>query len=125
VSIKTYQLSREIMKNLDVFTREVIDGMNEVGEQVTQKAVRTLRDRSPVRTKEYRKGWTVKKLSFINAPARFTIHNRHRYRLTHLLEFGHANRDGTRTKARPHVGPVEQQVIEEYLNGVEQVIKDG
>ncbi len=47
------------------------------------------------------------------------------YRLTHLLEDGHAKRDGGRTKAMPHIQKHEQDAVQEFERRVEEVIKGG
>jgi hypothetical protein len=42
------------------------------------------------------------------------IYNKKHYRLTHLLEFGHAKVNGGRTRAFPHIKPVNDWVQKEY-----------
>lgn len=126
--IKTFQLAREIMKQLEEYTEDIVDGMNMAGGQLALDAVKTLKVTSPERKRKggaYRKGWTYKKMTFFKAPTRYTIHNKDRYQLTHLLEKGHANRDGTRTKAIPHIAQVEETLVAEYIKQVEEVVRRG
>ena len=125
MAIKTYQLSNAIYKRLETYSREVVDGMNAVGEQVTSEGLAALKSSSPRQTGAYAKGWRLSKSTFYLAPTRFVLHNATRYRLTHLLEHGHATRSGGRTQARPHVGPVEAKVVESYTAGAERVIRGG
>ena len=50
-------------------------------------------------------------------------YNREHYRLTHLLEFGHANRDGSRTKPIPHVRKTEDKYREKFIKELEAKIR--
>ena len=43
--------------------------------------------------------------------------------MTHLLEKGHANRDGGRTKAYPHIKPAEEEAVKEALKLIEEGVK--
>lgn len=51
------------------------------------------------------------------------VYNRQHYRLTHLLEFGHANRDGSRTRAIPHIRPTEDKYREKFRQELEEKIR--
>lgn len=124
-AVRTFDLSKEIASALEGYTREIIDGMDMVGMEVVEEAIKTLKETSPERTGDYAKQWRVKTLSFRNAPARFTVHNKSKYQLTHLLEKGHAKRGGGRTKEFVHIAPVEEKLVKDFLAGVERVIKGG
>lgn len=50
-------------------------------------------------------------------------YNKEHYRLTHLLEFGHANRDGSRTKPIPHIRETEDKYRQRFANELERKIR--
>lgn len=51
------------------------------------------------------------------------VYNREHYRLTHLLEFGHANRDGSRTKPILHIRKTEDKYKEKFVEELERKIR--
>lgn len=53
----------------------------------------------------------------------YIVHNKEHYRLTHLLEKGHAKRSGGRTRAIPHIAPAEEAAKEKFIQDVEAVIR--
>ena len=54
-----------------------------------------------------------------------TVYSRNRYQLAHLLEHGHAKRNGGRTRAIPHIAPAETIGEEQLMKEIERMIKDG
>jgi hypothetical protein len=62
-----------------------------------KKLAKELKEKSPKRTGKYAKGWrsTVRKESAVGAEV--VVHNKI-YRLTHLLEKGHAKRGGGKSR---------------------------
>lgn len=108
--------------------RELEAGLNKIGEE----SVAEIKKIAPVykgKNKKtakgaYRRNWTYrvdKERGSINV----TVHVKGRnYRLTHLLEYGHASKGGGRAKAIPHISIVNEQaekkvdkLLEEIANG--------
>ncbi len=84
-----------------------------------RSTLKRLKTESPKLTGDYGKGWTSKKSYSGKYSKVNTIHNKTDYQLTHLLEFGHAKRNGGRVAPRPHIKPVEMQVVENLTRKVE------
>ncbi|GEQ22284.1 hypothetical protein CBU02nite_27900 [Clostridium butyricum] len=111
-------LSNEIAKALTEYTDEVTKGIEQEKKDKGKKAVQLLKERSPKgATGDYAKGWATK-----NVDGKQVIYNKTDYQLTHLLEFGHAKRNGGRVEAKPHIRPVEEQINQEFVDGVKKVL---
>lgn len=68
-------------------------------------------------TTGYDKGWTTKyEEGRLSASA--IIYNKDVPGLAHLLENGHAKRNGGRTRAFPHIAPVEEKITGEFYRAV-------
>lgn len=111
-------LSDEIKKALKEFTTEVEEGLEKAKEKHAKDGAKTLKTTSPKKTGKYAKGWRAKRVG-----TSWTIHNATDYQLTHLLEKGHAKVGGGRVAGRPHIAPVEEEVIRNYEKDVEKVIR--
>ena len=99
--------------------------MDASGKAVADKGAKQLRQTSPKRTGKYAKSWGVtREDSSFGENAKYIIHNKKHYRVAHLLEHGHVMANGKRTKAIPHIKPVEEQVIREYEKKVREAIEN-
>lgn len=117
MAININQLADEINKQLREYADGVGEEMEKVARKVAKDGVKTLKLRSPKDTGEYAAGWKATKVD-----GKWTVHNKI-YQLTHLLEKGHAKVGGGRVGARVHIKPVEEQMIDDYVQGVEEAIK--
>lgn len=124
-NISIDQLASEIAKGLKEYSQDVIEGIDEASERIVKKAVKRLKSISPKDTGEYAKGWTKKTEKKYGETNSHVIYNKNKPQLTHLLEHGHAKRGGGRVKGRPHIRPVEEQVIQEFSAEVERIVKGG
>lgn len=112
-------LSREIAKVLAEYSEEVENQTDNLAKATADKAVGILKSTSPRKKGKYAKHWKFTK----NKKGNYVIHNAPQtYRLTHLLERSHLLRNGGRSKAQPHIAPVEEMVIREMTEGLERVI---
>jgi hypothetical protein len=125
-NISVDQLAAEIAKGLAEYSQDVVEKVNVSSEKVGKAAVKKLKQTSPKRYGKYAKSWTMKTEKAIGQPHTRIIHAKApHYRLTHLLEYGHAKVGGGRVEGRPHIGPAEEEVIREFTREVEEVIKRG
>ena len=102
----------EISKMLREYTDDVIQATNESIEEAGKEAAKELKTAGDFkdRTGKYRRGWAVKPGEKRLGIQSQVVHNRKHYQLTNLLEYGHVNRDGSRTRAFPHIAPVEAKM---------------
>ena len=123
MNIDVSSFADEIAKQMNKYTEEVTEEL----EQVIQEDAKILRDElkstSPVHTGDYKKGWRIKKVKQ-NGHYIAIVHNATNYQLTHLLEKGHATKGGVgRVKAYPHIGNAEQKIVPKFLNDIERTLK--
>ncbi len=113
-TIKIDSLAKEITEALENYADDISETVEEVANEVGKEAVDEIKQTSPKKRGNYAKGWKLKKDKLGKEKYCVKIHNKTDYQLTHLLEFGHATRNGKRTKAIPHIRPVEQKYSEKY-----------
>jgi len=124
--ISVDQLAAEIAKGLAEYSQDVVEKVNISSEKIGKEAVKQLRQTSPKKTGKYSKSWTMSTEKEIGQPHKRIVHVKApHYRLTHLLEYGHAKVGGGRVEGRPHIRPAEEMVIEEFVKEVEEAIKRG
>lgn len=123
-TIKPEQLSNEIMKGLEKYKDLSTDAMKESVEKVAKDVKKNIQSKAPVLTGKYKKSWKVTKTDENNERLVMTVHAG-RYQLTHLLEHGHAKRNGGRTKAIPHIAPAEEEGVKELEDDIKDALEKG
>ncbi|CDV96354.1 Bacteriophage HK97-gp10, putative tail-component [Desulfitobacterium hafniense] len=119
-------LAAEIAEMLAEYSQDVVEKVNLSSEKVGKAAVKQLKQTSPKDSGDYAKSWKMTTNAVFGQPSNRIIHvAAPHYRLTHLLEHGHAKRGGGRVEGKPHIRPAEQQVIEEFTREVEEAIRNG
>ena len=125
-TIRVDELDQRIADVLDKYRGLIRDGVEDEMEGAAAIAMRIVRDKSPVRSGKYKKGWKLyrEKAKFKSQLQTLTVYNKTQYRLIHLLEFGHQTSKGTRTKAYPHVQPAEDAAEKALIVGTRRVIEE-
>ncbi len=137
-------INAELMKYLQEYEENIEENVKETSDKLTKAAANELGTISPKAGKtvtlrkenganrqlpgSYASSWGVgsksKKLYSEGQYAK-VAYNKKFYRLTHLLEFGHANRNGSRTKAIPHIRSTEEKYKEKFVQELESKIRRG
>jgi hypothetical protein len=116
-------LSKEIAKILDAYGKEVDDALKRASVTTADEIKETLRATSPKKTGRYAKGWEVTSRAGPLGGKIWIIHNPSRYRLTHLLERGHALKGGGRTRAFPHIKKAENQAKRNLVRNLKRELE--
>lgn len=111
-------LQSDINKILAQYAADTTKTVQELAKDFGKKGVKALRDSSKVfNGTRYAKGWKVTmEESRLGSTA--IIHNT-TPGLPHLLEKGHALRNGGRTEGTVHIAPVEEELVKGFRRALE------
>lgn len=114
-------LSADIQKILDDYEDDVKENIAEITQKVGKKAVQALKANPGGfgGTGKYSKGWTMK-MEENRLGVVAVVYNGKLPGLAHLLEHGHALRNGGRVSGTAHIKPVEEEAIEAFEKALEQ-----
>ena len=118
------KLAASINKILADYRDGVIQDVNTLAKKFAQKGAASLRSASSSAaggTGKYAKGWTSRTdAGRLSVTA--TIYNKDAPGIPHLLENGHAKRNGGRTAPRTHIAPIDEQLVDEFVKAVKESI---
>lgn len=118
------ELAEAIGKELGDYFDDITEDVKNAVEVTTRECVAEIKQRSPKRTGAYRRSWTATEMFNRRGSIRFTVHNKKHYRLTHLLEDGHAKKNGGRVEGTPHIAPAEQNAEKNLIKRIEEAIRN-
>lgn len=104
-----------IRDTLNQYADQIGESMDEILGKAAKDAAKEIKAGSPG-TGKYAKGWKTENTGSRVSP-QYTVYNT-KPGLPHLLEYGHALRNGGRSRAFPHISPVEAKLadkIEEQI----------
>lgn len=110
-------LASLVAEYLNAYGSEVKDALEEAQKTTAKEVVKELRAGGGYQTHatgaKYNKGWTSKTEASRLGSAT-VVYNSAVPGLAHLLEFGHAKRNGGRTRAFPHIAPAADSVEQKF-----------
>ena len=121
IKVKPEQLAAVIRKELESYSKASTEETKKLIRETAKICKEEIQNASPVRTGKYRKGWSIKPLWEDNDSLREIVRNRSAWQLTHLLENGHAKKNGGRVQSYPHIKLAEKRAIERVMNGVKAI----
>lgn len=128
MSINIGQLSEAIDKELTIYSQNVIDGIKNEAKKSMRELVKKTKATAPVgkRQKHYRDSIKGKKTSENDRSVTYTwCVDGPDYRLSHLLENGHALKNGGRVEGTNFIKNASEPILSQYIQAVEEVCKNG
>ena len=113
-------LADEIMAGLQEYADLADETMKKAVKKTATSVKKEISANAPKYTGAYGKSWTTKKVNENSHSLQMTVHSKSHYQLTHLLEKGHAKRNGGRVQGKPHIAPAEEhgsELLESLIAG--------
>ena len=125
--IGSEDLASAVLDMLDEYHKDVADGVYRVGHKVIKEMERRTIDTAPIGKRgEFRPHIASKsKRDRLDRMTHTWYVKAPEYRLTHLLVHGHKLPRGGKTNPHPFLENAYNEARDEYLDGVEKVIKNG
>ena len=115
-------LADEIMKGLTEYADLAETEMKKAVKKTATSVKKEISSNAPKKTGAYAKSWTAKKTKENSHSLEMTVHSKNKYQLAHLLEKGHAKRDGGRVAGKPHIAPAEENGVQMLENLIEEAL---
>ena len=128
-AIKPDELRKALTDYLENYVEDIEEDVKDTVTEVAKEAKQELIQTSPrsgiARDTKYYKGWAIRNSGRTRNKHYYgkTVWNKTNYQLTHLLEFGHATRNGGRTNPQPHIRPVEEKYGTKFADLLENKIR--
>ena len=102
-------IADEIMRGLTEYADLADDAMKKAVRKTAVTVKTEISANAPKDTGTYAKSWATKKVSENSHSLTVYVHSKNRYQIAHLLEHGHAKRNGGRVSGKPHIAPAERK----------------
>ena len=112
------EMAEAINSQMEEYATLVATEMKAAVKKTATSVKKEIQSNAPEDTGAYKKSWATKTQSQGTHSISMVVYSKNRYQLAHLLEKGHALRNGGRVAARPHIAPAEENgktLIEELI----------
>ena len=108
-----------LVKYNEATAEEVKAAVKEAAKTVKQQ----IEKNAPKDTGAYSRSWKIKTIRETSNTIELKVHSKSHYQLTHLLEYGHAKRNGGRVAGKVHIAPAEALGNEQLEEAIRKVLK--
>ena len=120
-SLAVNEAMKEFQQSVDY---DVIYVTQKVANEAAQNVKRNIKSSGIRGTGKYRRSITSRQIKDSPLSKKSVVYAKApSYRLTHLLEHGHAKVNGGRTRAFEHWGPAEKQAIDDFISELREAIE--
>lgn len=127
MNISSDKFSEAMQRILTKYGEDVTETTRHLVKKAGNEARDKLKKVSPKRpkgNKHYAEGWRAGEYTWSALGASIIVYNATKPGLAHLLEKGHANRNGGRTPAHVHIAPVEKEINEVLEENIKKAIQN-
>jgi hypothetical protein len=127
IKISIAELDGAIAEYVRTWDKEINEAIDREAEKSAKKLVEETKKTAPVgkRKKHYRDSISLKRYNTSRTTKYIWYVKGPDYRLSHLLENGHALKNGGRSKAFHFIRDASEPIIKDYETKIEEVIKNG
>ena len=123
-TVSVDQLADAINAALQEYATLAAEDMKKCISDAGKTIRKEIRSHAPKESGQYGKSWRVKKMAEDSQTVEYIVYSPKRYFLAHLLEHGHAKRNGGRVSARPHIAPAEETGEEKLIQDLERALSN-
>ena len=123
--IQINQLAQAVNERMEEYAKLSADVVKKAVTKAGNSVKKDISASAPVKSGRYAKSWRTKKTKESSTELEVTVYSPTRYMLAHLLEHGHARRNGGRVRAIPHIAPAQEAAEDQLMLDIERGLKDG
>lgn len=118
-------LADTVMEYLNDYADVSTEGMKKAVKKAGNTVKKEIGANAPKDTGVYSKSWAVKNTKESANALEVTVYSRNKYQLAHLLEHGHARRNGGRAAGKSHIAPAEETGIRQLESEIARCLRNG
>ena len=111
--IQIDQLAEAVNEQLEEYNKLSMEVVKAAVTKAGNAVKKDIGANAPSKTGRYAKSWRTKKTKESSTALEVTVYSPSRYMLAHLLEHGHAKRNGGRVEGTPHISKAEEYAVRE------------
>ena len=121
--VKPDGMAEAIMEELNKFSKATATDLKKAINEAGKTAKKEIEKNAPKRTGRYKRSWRVKKMKETADSLEITVHSKDRYQIAHLLENGHAKRNGGRVMGTPHIKDAQETAEKQLMDDIERALQ--
>ena len=115
-------LAVAVMEGLEEYNKLATDKVKAAVKKAGTTVRKEISSTAPRKSGRYADSWRTKTTAESSTSMLVTVYSPSRYMLAHLLEHGHALRNGGRARAFPHIAPAEETGEKQLTTDIERAL---